>query len=269
MLSKDRLQLLKKSKRPLKPMVELLPILEDWLTNSDLGGELIRLEQDVINNELTCLFGYHLLQLSISPNLKLYESSTINHKFALSPIELYQDNVTHISGLADFTTLPLPDDSIDVVILHHVLEFSKNPHQILKEATRVIIPKGHIIIVGFNRWSAFGFWRLFARGLRNIPQYRHYSIGTGRLLDWLQLLEFDPINISYGFYRPPFQSVTLLKQFERMENLGNKLGWPFGGFYCVSARKDVIPLTPIRPAWLRAKRIVVPLHIAKPVTKAS
>ncbi len=250
-------------------MIELLPVLEDWLQNSDLGAELIRLEQQVLDKELACLFGYHLLQLSVSPNFPLHQNSTINHKFSLSPIELRQDNETAVAGLSDFSALPLPDDSVDVVILHHVLEFSSNPHQLLKEATRVIIPKGHIIIVGFNHWSAFGFWRLFMRNMWTMPQlqYRHYSIRAGRLMDWLQLLEFDPVKITYGFYRPPFESLTMLKQFERMERIGTRLGWPFGGFYCVTARKDVVPLTPIRPAWLRTKRIVVPLNIAKPVTK--
>lgn len=269
MLSKGGLNILKKSKRPTKSIVELVPILEDWLTSSILGKELVEHEQEILDTETDCLFGYHYLQMSVAPNLQLYKKSTINHKFSLSPLEIHQDGQTTVSGLTDFTSLPLPDDSMDVVLLHHVLEFSQNPHQLLKEATRVVIPKGHIVIVGFNRWSAFGLWRLIGRRVGNIPHWASYSIGIGRMLDWLQLLDFNPTTISYGFYRPPFKNPKLLKRLAPLEKLGKKLGWPLGGFYCVVARKDVVPLTPIRPAWLRTKRIVVPLNIAKPAAKAN
>ena len=46
--------------------------------------------------------------------------------------------------------LPLASQSMDLVVMPHVLEFSKDPHQILREAERVLMPEGQIIIAGFN-----------------------------------------------------------------------------------------------------------------------
>ena len=39
--------------------------------------------------------------------------------------------------------LPIESNSIDLVLLPHILEFSANPHQILREVHRVLVPEGH------------------------------------------------------------------------------------------------------------------------------
>jgi len=56
----------------------------------------------------------------------------------------------------DYTALPFAAASIDLVLLPHVLEFASNPHQVLREVERVLVPEGQVVIAGFNPISLFG-----------------------------------------------------------------------------------------------------------------
>ena len=46
--------------------------------------------------------------------------------------------------------LPFAANSIDLVVMPHVLEFYDDPHQILREVERILIPEGQIVLTGFN-----------------------------------------------------------------------------------------------------------------------
>lgn len=68
--------------------------------------------------------------------------------------------------------LPLPDSSIDRVLMVHALEFAENPRETLKELWRVLAPGGRLVIVVPNRrgvWARmehtpFGSGRPYSRG---------------------------------------------------------------------------------------------------------
>ena len=58
--------------------------------------------------------------------------------------------------------LPLASQSVDLVVLPHVLEFHAEPHEMLREADRVMMPEGQLVISGFNTASLWGLRQLFA-----------------------------------------------------------------------------------------------------------
>jgi SAM-dependent methyltransferase len=227
------------------PLRSSLTPLNDWFT-SPLGQLLVSKEQVLIDDELRNLFGYHLLQLSVAQSLDLTQASRISHHFAL-----YPQKSTHsiVSGLADFNNLPLPTNSIDLVLLHHVLDYSQSPHHLLREAASVLISQGHLVVVGFNPWSLFGLWRWLIRFFSRAPQWRHQSLRLGRVLDWLAVLDFEPISIKQGFYCPPCHKPSVTKYLQWMERAGKRLSAPWGGFYIIVARKDSLAVTPIKPQW--------------------
>ncbi len=41
-------------------------------------------------------------------------------------------------------------------MLPHVLEFAAEPHRILREVERVLVPEGQVVIAGFNPLSLWG-----------------------------------------------------------------------------------------------------------------
>ena len=227
------------------PMRDSLADIGNWF-KSPLGQLLVDGEQQVIDEQIHNLFGYHLLQLSVTRHLDLTGASRVSHRFALFPQETDHPLV---AGRADFNHLPLPANSIDVVLLHHILDYSQSPHHVLREASGVLISQGHIVVVGFNPWSFFGCWRGLVRLFSRAPQWRHQSLRLGRVLDWLAVLDFEPVAIKQGFYRPPCSKPGVIKYLHWMERLGKALSLPWGGFYVIVARKDSQAVIPQKPQW--------------------
>lgn len=240
-----RLAVMWKKRFGVLPMRESISDLSTWF-ESPLGRALLEQEQKAIDDALQCVFGYHLLQLGVSGRLELSGESRISHHFMLHP---NTESNKLIGALADFNHLPLAAESIDAVILHHALDYSQSPHHLLREATRVIIPRGHLIVVGFNPWSLWGCCASLLRFFSAKPRWRFQYLRKGRLLDWLALVDMEAIAVCQGFYRPPLPQEGAIKYLQWLDRWGKRLRLPWGGFYLVVARKDRIPLTPIKPAW--------------------
>ena len=243
------------------PFEQSQPMLEAWLETA-LGGELLAEEQACLDQALNDLFGYHLMALSVSRRTRLSENSRVQHCFQLAP----QAGGETTRALAEFENLPLASEAIDVALLHHVLEFSERPHQLLREASRVLIPRGHLVILGFNPHSSFGLCKTFARLLGRGPHWRYHSLRLGRMLDWLRLLDFEPVSVRQGFYRPPLQQSGIMRRLQWLERWGERNRSPFGGFYLIVARKEVAAMTPLKPAWQPLSSIAS-LGVHKPVSR--
>jgi len=241
-----RIRLVWRKRFGLMPLRDALEPLSAWFS-APLGQRLLAQEQAFIDEELPNLFGYHLMQLSVAKQLNLTQASRIAHRFALYP-QLPDATPALVTALADFNHLPLPANSIDLVLLHHVLDYSQRPHHVLREAAGTLISHGHILIVGFNPWSLYGVWCWLARFFSRAPQWRHQSLRLGRVLDWLAVLDFDPLVVKQGFYCPTCRSKSS-QYLHWVERWGKRLGLPFGGFYLIVARKDTLAMTPLKPQW--------------------
>jgi hypothetical protein len=149
--------------------------------------------------------------------------------------------------------------------LLHTLEFSEDPHQVLREADRVLVPEGHIIILGFNPYSFWGLRRLLARKRAQMPWSGRF-IGAGRLRDWLNLLGFEMVHQQKLFYRPPVASERISNRLAFMESGCERWCRLIGGVYMYVARKKISTLTPIKPRW-RPKRSVVTAGLADGSTR--
>jgi SAM-dependent methyltransferase len=150
--------------------------------------------------------------------------------------------------LAQPACLSIASDCVDVVVVPHVLERTADPDAVLKEVDRILVPEGHVVLLGFNPASLWGVWRVLDTG-RGRAAWRGEFISTDKVSQWLASLGFQVVSIRYGFYRPPLKRRGLLKKFAWMERLGAKW-WPCcGGFYVLTAKKRVSTLTLIKPRW--------------------
>jgi SAM-dependent methyltransferase len=149
---------------------------------------------------------------------------------------------------ADFRDLPIAVNSIDLVVLPHVLEFTDDPHQILREVVRVLVPEGQVIISGFNPWSLLGLKRIAPSARAQVPWSGRF-INLPRLKDWLSLLSFDVIGGRMHSYLPPFSQEQWLRLFSFLDKAGDRW-WPFaGGIYLLQAVKRVRGMRVITPSW--------------------
>lgn len=250
---------------PVKPAEDTIPEMIEWFSGT-LGKELLADEQQQLNEALQCLFGYFLLELGVDPAFGASASSRISHCFSLHPLV---DTVTQKpSAQADFHHLPLPDKAIDVAVLHHVLDFSPNPHQLLRESARLIIPRGHLVIIGFNPRSFMGQTRWVMQFFSKRSIWQRQSLHLDRVLDWLKLLDFEPVSIESGFFRPPVHSPGMLKHLHWLERWGKKLRLLTGSYYLIVARKDIAGVTPLlKPAWKKYSAVGVTPSVIRIISR--
>lgn len=162
----------------------------------------------------------------------------------------------------DYTELPFASHSMDLVVLPHVLEFSTDPHQVLREVERVLIPEGQVIICGFNPASLWGARHVMRRvgGASFLPRTEEL-ITMPRMKDWLKLLNMTASQSHFGCYAPACRTEKWLHRYAFMDNAGPRW-WPFfGGVYIVQAIKRVKGMHLIGPAWTKksaSTQVVVP-----------
>lgn len=213
--------------------------LSAWFA-TPLGQYFLAFEREYYDRVVADIFGYNALQFGL-PDIDLLESSRIPSRWCIG-------SIGPIALQADFRDLPIASNSVDLVILPHVLEFSADPHQILREVVRVLVPEGQVVISGFNPWSLLGTKRLMPRYRRELPWTGRF-INLPRLKDWLSLLSFDVVGGRMDGYAPPFSQEQWLRRFKFMDAAGNRW-WPFaGGTYFMQAVKRVRGMRVITPNW--------------------
>lgn len=218
------------------------------------GKALLQREQADIDEALGCLFGYHLCQISVCQGLELTGSSRISHTFALNPCadsRLHESDV----GCCDFHRLPLAPESVDVFLLHHALDYSQTPHQLLAEAVRATIARGHLVILGFNPWSIGGVWRLIKRIVSRKPLWQQQHLRLARLYDWFALLDLEVVDVKRGHFWPVVRDEVQSTSASKFERFMRRIKAPWGDYYMVTVRKDVLGAIPLKPPWQAEKPV--------------
>lgn len=236
---------------------EILPQLETWYSH-ETGRYLLQQIETHLGRELETAFGYHLAQVGISRRHPLYAGSRIRHCIYSAPA-----GGDSVALVAESDQLPLASDSVDVVIAHHALEFSDNPHQALREMHRVLTPQGHLFVIGFNPYSVPGSWlRLRAMAGSALWQHRR-SLSRSRLHDWFNLLGLESEDSAECFALPPFGRGRLRRAVESVDRCACALPLPLGGVYILHALKQVPGH--LRPAQRARRARLIDLAVPKPV----
>jgi SAM-dependent methyltransferase len=247
-------------------MVLEAPIIElaSWLRTAP-GQCLLRWEQEQIDSAVTDIFGYHALQLGL-PELQTLRCNRMPHRWLASdttlqlplpplqsvpPADDLMPSLPFDAGTAlhcDFDALPFPNNSIDLVVLPHALELSRDPHLTLREVERVLVPEGRVMILGFNPASMWGLRQRLGRARGAVGLGRREALflprggeflGYWRLRDWLRLLSLEVEGGRFGCFRPPYNSQRWLERSAWMEGVGQRW-WPvFGAAYFLVAVKRV------------------------------
>lgn len=228
--------------RVLPDPVTLESQLESWMT-SPLGQTLVEAERRLLAPVISRVFGYHVLQLSCAPAIDMLDDCPVSHKIAFAP-SWQQGRLTPV---ADIEVLPLATDSVDAVLLHHVLDFTVDSHRLLREASRVLRPGGRLLIIGFNPLSVWGMCSLL-RWSCPTPWNARF-ISRHRLSDWLSLLDFHVTQVDYAGYFPPLGHPAMLSRSHQFDRWLGRFGNPTGAFYLMVASKQRVPLIPVAARW--------------------
>lgn len=227
---------------------------QEWL-HTPLGCYLLEQEQALYDATVADLFGFNALQLGMG-EIDLLRNCRIPYRFRAG-----QQGLPAVR--CDAVQMPFAASSVDLLLLPHVLEFSSHPHDTLREAERILLPEGHLVISGFNPASLWGMRRLFNRSGGHPWQGRFISLL--RLKDWLALLGFEVVAGRMACYAPPLPNARWLGRCAFMDRAGDRW-WPMlGGTYFLVAKKRVVGMKLIRPSWNGAR--VARAFIPRPTQK--
>jgi SAM-dependent methyltransferase len=248
-------------------MSEPIINLQNWLETPP-GQALLHWEQAQIDAAVVDVFGYHALQLGM-PRMKALQANRMPHRWRADRGQADRDAGVEVQFHCDFEALPFSEASLDLVVMPHALEHSLDPHASLREAARVLVPEGRVVICGFNPTSLWGgkqrrerFYERFGMGSLYLPDSGEF-LGYWRLRDWLKLLGFEVESSNFGLWHPAVRSESWLSRTEWMNKLGSRY-WPIlGAAYCVVAVKRVQGMRMISPSWRR-----VPQRAGAPVSVA-
>ena len=258
--------------------------LAQWLASAP-GRHLSAWSQERCDQALgsaNC-FGWHALQMGM-PAWPLLRNSRAQHHWVAT-----QGTNAHVDAAApspdlllDFTALPFAEASIDLIVLPYALEASNHPHTALREAARVLVPEGHLLMLGFNPASLWGLqqkkrmltqritrsgalaaqncqtqmqteegwsWQqAFAPTPPVVPGVRQW-VSYRKLRSWLQLLGFEIGGGRFGCYRPIVRNAQWFDRLQWLEAAGDRW-WPFwGGVYFLHVIKRVHGARLLRPDW--------------------
>lgn len=232
--------------------MSIAPNLESGWLNSTAGQYLQEKELALYDQAVFDLFGFNAVQIGCL-QMDLLRNSRIPNRYKSSEFAVtsladkaYEHN---LNCSDDF--LPFSDMCVDLLLLPHRLEFSERPHQTLREAARVMMPDGHLLISGFNPLSAWGATAGLNRLFSNQTAYPWNGkfIGITRLKDWLALLGFEIISVQMCCHIPPFEQPTWHKRCTFMDKVGENYCARLGGVYFIVAKKRIVGMTPIKPSW--------------------
>lgn len=158
----------------------------------------------------------------------------------------------------DEAALPFAGASLDLVVLAHELEFSVTPHQVLREAGRVLAAEGSVIILGFNPYSLWACRRGRRGGLWPW-RGRAGALSAAKVRDWLTVLGFEVQISQFGCYAPPVESSEWLNRWKWLDRIG-QCCWPAcGAAWILHGIKRVHGARRIQPSWrekaARAQRL--------------
>lgn len=238
--------------------------LDAWLERPP-GSYIHAWEQKILDKLTADIFGFNAVQIGL-PQMNCLAASRMPNKWIVNDtlIDDCGNFYNPIALITNFEDLPFESHSLDLVVLPHVLEFSQEPHQILREVERVLIPEGRLIICGFNKASLWGARQAVGRisGHHFFPRDGEF-ISLLRLKDWLKLLNMEVGRGHFGCYVPPINNEKWLQRFHFLETAGARW-WPvFGAAYIVHAIKRVQGMHLIGSA-LKKEKIRVPNAV--PVT---
>ena len=210
--------------------------LTQWYLSSE-GRALVKEQLSIIESKLSNTRGVAVLECGYCPNQLSRNLHKIRHRIKIvqdrkSLLNDSDNDKYHSCVVSNWDELPFEPNSVDVIILNHVLEFDDIPAKMLREAAILLKPHGDLIITTFNRWSLFNFKQLINSKRKQqcyIPKFN--AIGKTRLNNWLEVVDCKIIthqrllHVGYG------------ERLQKLSQILSKLNVYNHGYSITHARK--------------------------------
>ncbi len=197
--------------------------LQQWLLYTPVGRHVLRNERIFYHNSVHNIFGYYSIQIGLD-QINLLQGNKIPNHYTLGH-----------DVLCDLYFLPFANNSIDLIVCPHTLEFNNNYQHILLECHRILAPNGKLIITSFNRSSFFMPW------YKKNSIMQHANPATiEQLSSALKKLNFYVEGGKFFGYRPPINNAKMLSRLAWLDHVGDRWFPTYATNFGLIARKNVI-----------------------------
>lgn len=138
----------------------------------------------------------------------------------------------NLSFLADEAEIPLPNDSVNRVIIAHAFENTEQLRHMLREVWRVLVPSGHMLVIVPNR---NGVWARMASS----PFAHGSPYSSSQLKAMLRDHSFAPFDSHYALFTPPTNNRFLLGSWRLFEAIGKRFFTLFSGVIVNESEKQI------------------------------
>jgi SAM-dependent methyltransferase len=135
--------------------------------------------------------------------------------------------------LVEEDRLPIPDNSVERLLIAHCLEATGRVEALLRETWRILAPEGRLLIIVPNRR---GVW---AR-LDSTPFGQGRPFSRSQLESLLVQSLFTPLVWSGALYFPPVDRPLLLRSAMTVERIGARVSARVAGVIVVEAKKELV-----------------------------
>jgi SAM-dependent methyltransferase len=226
-------------------------------------GRLGRVVQQTIQRELRQLWPdvrrQRLLGVGyVTPYLEPFREEaerTLAFMPAQQGVLHWPERARNGAALVDEGSLPLPDYSVDRVVLVHSLEHTEQLRPLLQEVWRVMMGDARLMVVVPNRRS------LWSR-MERTPLGHGHPFTPGQLTRLMKEQNFVPAASRAALFVPPTHSRTLLGAAPAWERLGKRWLPQFSGLVMLEATKQVYASTRPLEAERKRRAAVAPMPAA-------
>jgi SAM-dependent methyltransferase len=180
--------------------------------------------------------GNHTLYIGLSEFKKKFESS--KH---LSFIAI--DEITSSDNITESKRLPFEDNSHDVIVIIHALDYTENPYELVREIDRIATDDAKVSLIGFNKFSLWGL----VKPLMNkevSPWFLNFH-SLYNIREWFKVLGYDSSYRDTSAFIPIVPK-SISKYISKISILQKIFASNLGGLYFLVFDKKMIPLTPIK-----------------------
>ena len=190
----------------------------------------------IILNELESIKdlyqGRHTLFCGSSEYKKLFQKNKSGTFFSID-----EDVLISCANLSK--NLPFEDNSHDVIVLSHGLEYTENPYLLMREIDRIATDDATIVVIGFNKFSLWSLIKIFS----SKPPWNINFLSPYIIKEWFKILEYKTnYQKTFGFI--PYLGKNVTSFLSNISFLHKIIRNQFGGLAMFTYRKRVIPLTP-------------------------
>jgi SAM-dependent methyltransferase len=138
----------------------------------------------------------------------------------------------NLTALVDEMDLPLPDRSVDRVLLIHAIECTEQVRPMLREIWRVMADGGRLIVVAPTR---AGLWSQIDRS----PFYQGHPYSPGQLAALMRVNMFAPLRQTRALFMPPTRSRLAMRMAPAVERFGQRWLGRFAGVSVIESGKQL------------------------------